>query len=128
MFNRPSSPPYTTKVLARKGLGPLNNPKSSGNTITCQSIRSRPVLLWILLNRADRPDHLTTLTILITLTTLTTANNPTWNNNLQNICQNNNLQNMCELKTLQKIVWNSKVQNLQKVCLETVVAESCPEQ
>ena len=108
---------FHDKSLSKEGLGPVNNPKSSGNTITRQSIRSRPVLLWILLNRAHRPDHLTTLTILITPINLTTTANTQstlWHNNLQNICQNNNLQNMCDLKTLQKIVWNSKVQICKK--------------
>ena len=133
MFNRPTSPPYTTKVCCKEGLEPVNNPKSSGNTVTRQSIRSRPVLLRALHpNRADCPDHLTTLIILITPTHLTTANTqstlitPTWNNNLQNICQNNNSQSMSDLKKKKKLERQSA--NLQKVCLAAEVAESCVEQ
>ena len=98
---------FHDKSLSKEGLGPVNNPKSSGNTITRQSIRSHPAILRILQpNRADRPDHLTTLTILITPINLTTTANtqstlitPTWHNNLQNICQHNTT---CDLKTLQK--------------------------
>ena len=113
--------PLHDKSLSKEGLGPVNNPKSSGNTITRQSIRSRPDILWILQpDRADRPDYLTTLTILITLINLTTTANtqftlitPNWHYNLQHI-------------------WNGDVQNLQNVCLEArklqKVAESCLEQ
>ena len=117
---------FHDKSLSKEGLGPVNNPKSSGNTITRQSIRSRPDILWILQsNRADRPDHLTTLTILITPINLTTTANTQstlWHNNLQNICQNNQL---VIWKHCKKIVWNGDVQNLLKVCLEAIVAESC---